>query len=137
LQEYHAVSVGRTHDDFAVERPLAFAIFPQLGVCPGIEGSEAVLSGDEDIGLSMMFHEEWRCMVRADGSIFLPNNPAGSFIKTNQITRALVMIPREQHGILQNEGTHSVPPCHFGIAEYGHVPCDPYQCAVVGVAGNI
>ena len=28
------------------------------------------------------------------------------------------MIPREQHGVLQNERTHSVPPCHFGIAEY-------------------
>ena len=47
------------------------------------------------------------------------------------------MIPREQHGVLQNEGTDSISPGHFRIAEYFQIPCDPHQSAIVGVAGDI
>src|SRR2546421_11277120 len=102
LQKYHAVSVGWAHDDFAVERPFAFAIFPQLRVCPGVEGSEAVLSGDENVGLSMMLDQDRRGMARADGAILLPDDPAGSFIQAHHITKTCVMVPRAENGVVQN-----------------------------------
>ena len=48
-----------------------------------------------------------------------------------------MVIPGEQHGILQNQGTDAISPGHFGIAEEVHVTCDPDQLAVVRVAGDV
>src|SRR5688572_7956523 len=97
LQKHHAVAVSGTNDDLAVKRSLAFAVFPQLGVSPGIECRESIFSGNQDVGLSMMLYDERRCVRRTDGALLLPDDVAGSLIETEHITRTLVMIPREQH----------------------------------------
>ena len=57
LQRHHPVAVNRTDDDLTVVRPFTLAVFPQLSVGLGIESSETVFTGNEDVGLAVVLDE--------------------------------------------------------------------------------
>src|SRR5262245_48420409 len=73
----------------------------------------------------------------SDGSILFPRNLTGSLVQPNQKTWAGVVIPREQHGVIQDKGTYGVPPCHFWISESGNVTTHPDEVAVMRIPCDI
>ena len=57
--------------------------------------------------------------------------------EADQKAWARVMVPREQHRVVQHQGAEVVPPGHLRIAKRGNVTSYPDQLAVVRVPGNV
>jgi hypothetical protein len=137
LEEDEAIAEDGAVHDFAVEGAFALAEGPELFAGLGIEGGEAVLGGDEDIGLTVVGDEEGCSVGGADGAIELPADFAGEFVEAEEEAGAFVMVPGEEDGVGEDDGARAVAPGHAGIAEVLEVAGDPEELAVVGVAGDV
>ena len=85
----------------------------------------------------MVFHKQRSSMGRSDGPIFLSGDLARLLVQSYQETWTRVMIPREQHGIVQDKRTQPVTPCHLGVTESGDVTIYPNWFSIVRVACNV
>src|SRR5262245_31715823 len=94
-QEHHPVAVNWTRNDLSIERALALTIFPELVVHPGIKRSKPVLSGNENLCLTVMFDDKRRSVGSPNRSVLPPGDFPGLLIQPDQETRALVVIPWE------------------------------------------